>query len=167
MKDRPPIVLWQGAITQRRNAVVIVPIIWEWDSDNTSVSQRNIAERLPVWMFDQTHRIKGLIASPPYNESIVVYHPPDDILLDDKAGTRPIGYAGGAGSRDPHDHIVPQPLVLTYETASHSAQSVSRGVKGLFEIRYRDDHDHGDYSVYLRVEQVLPAREIETRPVRP
>ena len=167
MSDRPPLQLWQGELTERQSAVVIVPLVWEWDSNDHSTSQRNVDERLPVWMFDQTRRIKTLISTPPYNET-VLYHPPDEILLDDKAGTRPIGYAGGAGAHDPHDHIVPQALVLTYETAAHSAQSVTRGVKGLFEIRYRDDHDHGDYTLYIQVEQITSFRQtIQQRVRRP
>lgn len=166
MTDRPPFLLWQGELIQRQSAVVILPFVWEWDSDDRSVSQRNIAERLPVWMLNQRRRVQVLISTPPSDET-VLYQPPDEILLDGKAGTRPIGYAGGAGAHDPQDHIVPQALVLTYEIASHSAQAVTRGVKGLFEIRYRDDHDHGDYSLYLRIEQVFSLRQTIQQRQRP
>jgi hypothetical protein len=152
--DRPPTVLWIGSLTRGRDAVLILPIIWEWDSDDVSASQRSVEQALPSWIVGQQLWLDHLID---YPLDIVyrVVNARDAIPLGGKAGTRPIGYAGegGAFGVGAHDHLTPQVLALTYDSAVNAVQNSNCGVPGVYAVTYADEHDHGNYTLYLQVEQ--------------
>jgi hypothetical protein len=52
------------------------------------------------------------------------------------------------------DTLDPQFVALTYESGIRAAQTVNFGMRGVFEIRYVDRNDHGDYSLYVQVERL-------------
>jgi len=155
--DRPPIVLWQGSLTFGQDMVVIAPIIWEWDSDDVSASQRSVDTGLPAWF--ERHkpdlmRFIGLVW--PADRSPVFG--PYSISLGGKAGTRPIGYreAGTSpGATDfSTDYLAIVGVALTYDSAVKAADRVELGVRGLCQLRYIDANDGGNYTLYLQVERL-------------
>jgi hypothetical protein len=156
--DRPPIVLWQGILTFGQNMVMIAPIIWEWDSDDLSASQQSVNRGLPRWFEDSKSNLLRYIGIVLPSDPLTHFAYP--IRLDGKAGTRPIGYKeAGTRSELPaadtsHDYLEINGLFLTYDSAVKAADRVNLGVRGLNEIRYRDAHDHGDYTLYLQVERL-------------
>jgi hypothetical protein len=61
--DRPPVVLWNGYLTQGENAILILPIIWEWDSDDYSNCQQSFDRALPRRFEYQRPVLTSLITS--------------------------------------------------------------------------------------------------------
>lgn len=175
LPDRPPIILWQGDLTRGQNMVEIVPIIWEWDSNTYSASQRAILDNgLPGWFEGHRQKLANHISSsdipllPPTTLRDAHLLPPDlldrngfpilygYITLDDKSDTRPIGLA---------TYFTPQAVVLTYDSAINFINS--RNQNKVLQMRYQDDHDNGDYTLYLQVDQVTSFRQTIQQRVRP
>jgi len=113
--------LWQGVLTRGENAIVILPIVWEWDSEAYSQSQQSVDRQLPGWFGRQLNAVMQNIGSaspldypirvpepkspdPASGDSLYPLFMPnvttilgrttpiDYLLLDGKPGTRPIGY---------------------------------------------------------------------------
>lgn len=189
LADRPPVVLWNGYLTQGEDTVVLLPIVWEWDSDDVSDSQRSVADGLPLWFNYQRAAIASYSTSPPgspfhlrsvvvnpvellttyyaaflrqgYSDGVRQGYPQGRIPLAGKAGTRPIGYeeaytnTSTAETVALPDGLTPIEMVLTYDSATDAARAtIDLGVPGVYEFRYVDSHDHGDYSLYLQVERL-------------
>jgi hypothetical protein len=157
MSDRPPVVLWNGYLTQGEDMVVIAPIVWEWDSDEISVSQDGVTSGLPVWF----ERLKTNLMPHLVNWDLGsrVNFDPCPIRLNGKAGTRPIGYreAGttpGPNGTDSYDYLGIVGLYLTYDSAIQAANKVELGARGLYQLHYIDASDNGYYTLYLQVERM-------------
>jgi hypothetical protein len=193
LADRPPIVLWQGELTADKDISMIVPVIWEWDSSDYSASQRSVDRELPGWFQKTKANLISLIPATrwlnPVEHSVIAvdfYHhtvyeiqPINsltnradglDLRLDAKSGTRPIGYEENvahftnSSSVPMYDALNPREIVLNY----YNAIAASSGAGMRLEINYTDAHDHGDYTLYLQVEQVTSLRQtVPLRPVRP
>ena len=174
LTDRPPVVLWNGYLTQAADEVVILPIIWEWDSEAYSLSQASVDRQLAEWFEWQRPPLVAGITS---GSSASIVRQGSDLLdphgyccnslvysrftLDGKAGTRPIGYDDShvVNQGTPHEFTLPDTLdpkflVLTYDSAIRAAQAVNFGARGIVEIRYIDRNDHGDYSLFVQVERL-------------
>ncbi|HZS47064.1 MAG TPA: hypothetical protein VFC63_18460 [Blastocatellia bacterium] len=160
--DHPPMVLWEGTLTDSRDGVVILPIVWEWDSPDRSASQASIERGLPLW-FEGARR-RALFGITPLG-SATIQVIAGSIDLSGKAGTRPIGYVEADSTHS--DQFTPQAMMLTYNLATLFAPSTAFSVKGVLEIRYVDKHDHGDYSLYLQVEQIATPTIPRTKAIRP
>jgi hypothetical protein len=148
--------MWVGSLTRGQDAVLILPIIWEWDSPDTSASQRSVELALPDWIRTQYIWILYFLDHPYLSLDPVAERSSNwDIALGGKSGTRPIGYAGegGAFGIGAHDHLTPKALVLNYDSAIAALRSTNCGVPGVYSIVYRDEHDHGNYTLYLQIEQ--------------
>lgn len=154
LSDRPPIVLWNGYLTQGEDMVVVAPIIWEWDSDDTSASQRDVETGLPNWFEHNKSnftRFIGLI----WPEGRSPVFGPYPIRLNGKPGTRPIGYREAETTAGvPYDHLPITGVFLTYDSAIKAADRIELGVRGLSQVRYIDGNDNGDYTLYLQVERL-------------
>jgi hypothetical protein len=189
LTDRPPVVLWNGYLTQGEDAILILPVVWEWDSDDLSDSQQSFIRELPRWFQYQRPVLVSFFTLPPGSpflpkspilDPITILinyyaaflgqgssagvsqgYPQGRIVLSGKAGTRPIGYEEAYTNKNTAvevplpDGLPPTELMLTYDSAITAANSTaSFGVPGVYEIRYVDAHDHGDYSLYLQVERL-------------
>jgi hypothetical protein len=174
LADRPPIILWQGNLTRGQNMVEIVPIIWEWDSPAYSASQRAILDGgLTTWFEEHRQKLADHIPASDINPRPASWRDSrsdlgtplgyDEITLHDKAGTRPIGYGEFFGEQA----FRPQSIVLTYDSALNAVNPRNQSER-ILEIEYKDSHDHGDYILYIQVEQVTSFRQtIQQRVRRP
>lgn len=166
LTDRPPIILWQGELTQGQNMVEIVPLVWEWDSPTFSASQRAILDGgLLRWFEEHRQKLANHISAsdiPTLPASTDPRRLPpslldrygrlnlyDCILLNDKAGTRPIGYT---------ECFFPQTVVLTYDSAMNAVHTANQNKT--LQMEYHDPHDNGDYILYLQVEQLTGLRQL-------
>lgn len=146
--DRPPMLLWEGELVEGRDFVVVIPTIWEWDGGNNELRSQ--------WMQSVNHK---LARDPYFGRSV----PGPSIAIAGLdifgAGDRPIGE-----TRDGYS-CRSRPLLLTYELAQEfAAGSPSSLGPGVIEIRYVEEAGDGDYSIYVRVEQVAcPRAEARAR----
>jgi len=161
LPDRPPIILWQGDLTRGQNLVQVTPIIWEWDSEQFSASQNDIRNGLINWFEDRKPALTNLISSP---SSFSALNPVNNvgIFFADKSGTRPIGISDDADIRifgvGAQNLFFPQSLVLTYDSAMNASHPRDASQR-VIPMRYFDAHDHGDYTLYLQVDQVVALRQ--------
>jgi hypothetical protein len=166
---RIPMVLAQVRLVSRRNVVVVAPIIWEWDSPESSKSQERwnrVRNELFTATFSGGYGLSspsgaagrpsdwgGLINWP---AGIVPVFPLVRIRMgNSKPGTRPIGWGGEAGVFTlPADSITPQAVALSFEGAVEAARSDSGNGPGLLKIRYADQNDHGVYTLFIQIERL-------------
>ena len=168
---RLPMLLTDVKLESKVDMVVVAPLVWEWDSYDQSRSQREWdAERNVV--FTNAHGGFGLASpqgapgSPSDWTALLTGWPARRIPVftlgkanfTDKGGTRPIGWFGEEpilGPRLPRDGVMLQAIALPYEGAIEAAQSnYFRLGPGIVKIRYTDRHDHGDYTLFLQIEQL-------------
>jgi len=79
------------------------------------------------------------------------------IYLGNIAGTRPIGEDTGrlAGNLISSSIVTPRVLTLTYDAALRAVTSTPSNLGyGVIAINYADQYDHGDYTLYVQVEQI-------------
>ena len=178
----PPTVFWQGQLAEDptgRNlqVVVIAPSVWEWDSPTQSYSQENWRPEVQALFTELTPTLLRYMTPPrPAQPS-----PPAGILqwsyivmgADHKGGTRPIGWANNhpfipeplphyppvratIGTRTgTFDECVKVPFLILTASSARQAIAASRtsGI-ALFEVTLQDEHDHGDYALYLMLERI-------------
>ena len=162
--ERPPMLLWEGTLTQGVDGVEILPTIWEWDSPAQSRTEIDAADSLPFQLAGLERDFKTRISSRntsamfdaanfyPAGQGDAAQDPRGFFIGDDKSGTRPIGMLQG-----PRKFVffLPQILLLSYDSAlAASAAAPSNLGAGIFALRYKDNKDHGDYTLYIQVEKI-------------
>jgi len=147
-RGRLPLLLWEGRLTRGENIAVIVPLVWEWDSSDESSAERVWRITNIRWFERSAPELLRLLAEWPSGRLPVFQR--SNITFDSSAGNRPIGMRSDEGQF----FIVPQALVLSYDSAMEAVRSsyTASGV-GVVQIRYTDSNDHGDYTLYLQVER--------------
>jgi hypothetical protein len=155
----PPNVLFDGELTQRTNAALIVPTIWE--TDNTETLRATFASAIERDRPSITSSVVGMIAgsarevagplpgsSLGIGNTVTLGRGPLGLgQVDD----RPIGMTtlgGGFG-------FTPQALVLTYNVARELARADFGFGRGVIPMRYTDDRSlEGDYTLFIQVEEL-------------
>lgn len=147
LPDRPPMLLWEGTLVQGENMVVILPTVWEWDSRDPSPSETAYDGLVDGW-FNGGKR--DLTVAIEHKSTANLVFQKDIMFHREKGGTRPIGmYSGG------NIGLLLRELSLTYDAALEAARSTPSNVGyGVFAINYHDHEDHGDYTLYVQVEQI-------------
>lgn len=162
---RPPMLLWEGTLTQGVNAVIIVPTIWEWDGPTDLLMQyRNgmasvFARYVRTLSADERAFSNFLtpLTGGPGTSRPVGFEPSGN------AADRPIGVnvragAFNAASEDGQgrEWFTPQRMLLTYSLAQQAAANTTDGFgPGIFKITYRDAAElAGNYTLYVQVERV-------------
>jgi hypothetical protein len=163
LPDRLPMVLWEGQLTRGQNMVEIVPIIWEWDSPAISASEHAILDNgLLNWFELHRQTLASHIAAsdlPVVGRSLATGG--EGVETNDKPGTRPIGYLEERGyyGVDFYQSFTPQTVDLTYDSAMSAAYPRNASQRVL-QMRYQDSNDHGDYTLFLQVFQVVGRSQV-------
>ena len=149
-----PQLIWEGELTRRQNAIVIIPMIWEWDG---------IYGLFQAWEsagLEQFSGVGELISDPNLTnqESAKV------ALRGEVVGQ--VWMNGRGGGVEPQDRPIgmrsysddyrfrPEVLILTYDEALRMAQSQRNNGKAS-PVVYADAPElGGDYTLYIQVEQL-------------
>jgi len=149
-----PQLIWEGELTRRQNAVVIIPMIWEWDG---------IYGLFQAWEsagLEQFSGVGELISDPNLTnqESAKV------ALRGEVVGQ--VWMNGRGGGVEPQDRPIgmrsysddyrfrPEVLILTYDEALRMAQSQRNNGKAS-PVVYADAPElGGNYTLYIQVEQL-------------
>lgn len=162
---RPPMLLWEGTLTQGARAVVIVPTIWEWDGPSDLLTQyrRGMTTIFPRYVrtlsASETNfaAFRTPMTGGPGTSRPVGFEPTGN------AADRPIGIAVRNGSflaADEADQgrewFTPQRLLLTYDLARQAVTNTRDGFgPGIFQMTYTDHPElAGVYTLYLQVEKI-------------
>lgn len=167
-----PLVIWEGELTQRADAVVIVPTIWEWDGATATAEEARWERSVRPAMIDQTSRIQGLIQRPD-SRPIPVFNNILSLDISDD-GTRPIGSPRRQTPAVPMRIPV---ILLTFDSAQElSYRTLEEPVygapdggagsstnvrlpRGVLPIEFADPEGlEGQYILYLHVELVRLTR---------
>jgi len=146
--------LWEGTLTQGRNVAVILPSLWEWDSEAPGEIESSWEGALRGWTTRVKPQLLEYLASGP--QEYLRTHRPIKLnlgLLRLMGGNNPI-----LGSL-PWDADMPLEgpvLTLSYDSAVQALQtSPSDKGLGVFEFRYAaNEPRNGAYTVYVQVERV-------------
>lgn len=152
--DRIPMFLWEGTLTQGQNVAVILPSLWEWDSDSPGEIESSWEDSLRGWTLRSKPQLLEYLTLGP--QEYLRTHRPIKLNLGSlqlMGGNSPI-----LGSL-PWDSDMPLEgpvLTLSYDSAVQALQtSPSDKGLGIFEFRYSANEPmHGSYTVYLQVERV-------------
>jgi hypothetical protein len=158
----PPRLLFDGALTQGRDAAVIISSIWEVDGPSSLES--GYSDAMARDRASLARIVSRLIAVPPtsallpgralgISNTVTLGRGPLGLgQVDD----RPIGMQAIGGNFG----FTPQVLVLTYDGARELARRDAGFGRGVIEIRYVDDQWlEGDYSLFVKVEDMSYASE--------
>ena len=160
-RDHPPLLIWEGELVSGRDALMIIPSIWEWDSPvhlNREIENYYTGALAPAYAnADLVSEIRrrittgggtgtGLISSRRQFDRVRM------AKATAGAGSRPIGMV----DRGEYFVFEPKILVLTYETARRFATSNPESFgRGVIQLVFRDDTTlRGSYSLYIQVEQL-------------
>src|SRR4030095_5282188 len=153
-----------GELTQRANAALIVPTIWE--TDNTTALRATFAASIerdrPAITSSVMRMIDGSSSS--FTRSFLF---PGSSLGMGNAVTLRLGPLG-VGQLDDGPigmtilcsgfGFTPQAMVLTYDVAREAARADFGFGRGVILVRYQDDRSlEGDYTLYIQVEEVVGA----------
>ena len=171
--DRPPLLVWRGELRNTENMIVVVPSVWEWDSDGPSPEETLWNNRIGPSVVAAMANFTGPLSSWPAGESLVkIIRGPGC----SNRQTRPIGSGRQPGLFElPHAilqnipvvrvsnpsarQLLATPLtdsVITYGDGN-TRTVVEAGAlpRGVIPINIRDMEDlKGDYTLYLQIEQM-------------
>jgi hypothetical protein len=149
-----PQLIWEGELTRRQNAVVIIPMIWEWDG---------IPGLFQAWEtagLDQFYGVGDLISDPNLTDQdsakvALRGEVVGQVWLNGREGLvpedRPIGMRG----YDRDYRFRPEVLILTYDEALRMALESQRKNGDAFPVVYADAPElGGNYTLYIQVEQL-------------
>jgi hypothetical protein len=174
-RDYPPMVLWEGELTQGENVVFITPTIWEWDD----AASQNLVEGGLQWLNDTDAQFGAkakTIVTGVYPVAGPVF---DAVSLGIKtantlfgvsgpignSGSRPIGFEQDL-DKDPNGKAFsfrPKVVALTRDVAEALiAQGSFDADKGRVDVIYSEHkHFQGNYTLYLQVERVnVPSQAV-------
>jgi hypothetical protein len=155
---------YQGEIVQGEKALVLFPVLWEWDSDNEA--PRFLGDQFLTMARDRhlVDYVTRFLSSSPGTSpgdfiktgseiglplGVTLSHGP---LGLGEPGNRPIGMI----RRDAESYVFdPKVLILTYQAADLISRTDFGHGPGIFEMRFQDDHDlEGDYTLFLQVKRL-------------
>ncbi|MCA1592612.1 MAG: hypothetical protein LC754_08190, partial [Acidobacteria bacterium] len=161
--DRPPLHVWEGELDGGRDALVIIPSIWEWDSPvhlNREI-ENHYTRALAATVNDDgfASDVRRFITGGGLVTSLIVggnlRRLFDGVrMMEDTAGagSRPVGMV----DRGAYYAFDPPALVLTYDSAMRIATSNNNDLG--FGVMQLDFHDaaalRGIYSLYIQVERL-------------
>jgi hypothetical protein len=162
ISGNPPNILFEGSLTQRTNAVLIVPTIWEWDGNRQL--QDDYAGKMSGARAAVAGAVRAMIngTRPLPPGSVVMKGSELGVGVTATLGrgflglgepkNRPIGMTelgGGFG-------FTPQAMVLTFDVAREVARRDAGRGRGVVEVRYIEGDGllQGDYSLFLKVEDL-------------
>ncbi|PYS51442.1 MAG: hypothetical protein DMF68_04415 [Acidobacteria bacterium] len=165
-RDRPETgslrFFYEGEIIRGGTAVVLFPVLWEWDSDRESQA---LGDKFLTMASDARlgRYVSHFITGPAGTRledfikrgseiglslNVTLGHGP---LGLGEVGNRPIGMMK-SGDRYVFD---PQVLILTYEAADLISRTDFGHGPGIFEMHFKDDSDlQGDYTLFLQVQRL-------------
>jgi hypothetical protein len=160
--SRPPMLAWEGTLTQGADALALIPSIWE-DDENIRIQGDSWIRALAGTWLDIDNDMRAAIRSRggmnPSDGMLNRIARQFDVVRIPNAGNndldRPIGmeYRGGEYG------YVPKVFVLTYDAADRASRDNSAGLgEGIIPVRFRDSGDLvGDYTIFLHVERISEA----------
>jgi hypothetical protein len=151
-----PQLIWEGELTRRQNAVVIIPMIWEWDG---------IPGLFQAWEsagLDQFSGVGELISDPNRTDQELA-----KVALRGEVVGQVWMKGHGLGGLEPEDRPIgmrgysddyrfrPEVLILTYDEALRMADQSRRKNGQAFPVVYTDAPElGGNYTLYIQVEQM-------------
>lgn len=156
--DQLPMLLWEGDLVDGRNAVTIIPAIWEYDggqdvfNDWVKWNQQAVQNLRNSTSFLSLVGLKGKIildvSQLALNDALRLS---DNSILGN-AYDRPIGFV----ARDAYNYTFnPQILAFNYSTAEFALSNNFGYGNGIIPIRYVDAPKFaGDYTIYVQIEKV-------------
>ena len=161
-----PLRLWEGELVQGQNAVIITPMIWEYDGTaiaDLTAQRTNFARDFKTKLADSQTVDKLVAGTGGGIAGMIIDAAPLAPTLSAKIisifgrdGDRPIG-ATVEG-----DKVVykPQPIVLNYDRIEQFLESgvqVGNIPKGYYPLAFREPMSHkleGDYTLYIHIQRV-------------
>jgi hypothetical protein len=160
-----PLDLWQGQLVEKKNAVVVVPTLWETDGDSQYRQRWNTSERSAFDYFMKTcdptlnlcprvwggtWGVSNLYASPPGIGAIMGEWNPTPLSPLGNPSDRPIGV-------DDHNWFGPAYVVINYdvaEAALAAPPAAGCSAPGTLAVEYNDNETlAGKYVLYLQIER--------------
>lgn len=153
---------YEGEIARGEAAVVLFPVVWEWDGD---AEPQSLGDKFAEMATDPrlARYVSRFIVAPPGARledyikrgseiglplNVTLGHGP---LGLGEVGNRPVGMTR-SGDRYVFD---PQVLILTYDAADMISRTDFGHGLGIFEMRFVDDPDlQGDYTLFLQVKRL-------------
>jgi hypothetical protein len=173
ISGNPPNILFEGSITQRTNAVIIAPAIWEWDGDQRL--QSDYASKMSDARVSVTSAVRAMIdGTRPLT--------PDSAMMPGAAvgigNTVTLG-RGFLGLGDPKNRPIgmtalgdnfgftPKVIALTYDVARELARRDIGFGRGVLLVPYPESDGllQGDYSLFLKIED-LTSPSATCEPIR-
>jgi hypothetical protein len=160
--DRPPMLVWEGELTQYQNGLLIIPSIWEWDGDVSLELNRYVAALATTWSDREVEAAMqraisagGNLTSPPTSRLRSLFQ---EVRVSKAFPGDPKNRPIGMTERGDYYTYNPHPLVLTYDSADYIAKSNNNDLgRGVVAVEFSDDARlRGLYSLYIQVEK-LPA----------
>ena len=162
---RPPMLLWQGTLTQGSNALIVVPTIWEWDGPTDLLRQYRagmasvFARYVRTLSASETNfdRFLAPMTGGPGAARVVGFEPTGN------AADRPIGVNVRTGSflsaseeQQGLEWFTPKRMLLTYDLARQAAANTHDGFgPGIFKVTYTDHPElAGVYTLFVQIERV-------------
>ncbi|MEO6333394.1 MAG: hypothetical protein ABIO91_00280 [Pyrinomonadaceae bacterium] len=156
-----PQLVWEGMIARFKNAVVILPTIWEIDGRADFL----YAEWERQSLNNGLHSVGRLIQNPAHTDQALaisslraevdaqtrLVQQPGDLRVNAHPGDLPIGMRETSGGM----MLKAQLLILTYDEAVKMSQK-NKAAGQAFPIRYVNDEylGGGDYTLWMQVEQL-------------
>jgi hypothetical protein len=155
-----PQLIWEGELTRRQNAIVIMPMIWEWDG---------VSGLFQAWQrvgLEQFHGVVDLISDPNLTNSERA-----KVGLINEVGDQVQifrGYGNGLAGLGPQDRPIglraldanyyrfqPELLILTYDEALRMIVKSRQNNGEAFPVVYQDARELGGiYTLYIQVERL-------------
>jgi hypothetical protein len=145
--------IWEGELTRRQNAIVVIPTIWEWDGFG------NIFSAWQDATLEQFYDVGDLIANPTATdqESAKVALRGEvmgQVWVNGAGTSRPQDLPIGMVHYGDHYRFRPEGLILTYDEALRMAQNQQNSGKA-FPILFANAAElGGNYTLYLQVERI-------------
>jgi hypothetical protein len=151
--DGVPQLIWEGELSRRQNAMVIIPMIWEWDG---------IYGLFQAWesaTLDQFSGVGELISDPNLtNQELAKVALRGEVVgqvwMNGRGGVEPQDRPIGMRSYSDDYRFRPEVLILTYDEALRMAVQ-QRTTGKASPIVYADAPElGGNYTLYIQVEQM-------------
>lgn len=155
--DRPPLSAWEGDLTRDRDALALIPSIWESDNDGRLVFNEWTSSVANTWtsiggnMRLAISRRAGFEPTAELQAELRRLFDTVRIARGNDPKDRPIGM----DDRSSHYGFTPRMLVLTYDAADRLSRTDFGQGPGIMRMGFRDNEDmRGDYVLFIQVERL-------------